>query len=122
MTPIYEVLTEWKTRAETAVLLEDRKAAHILRLCATELERALQDAGDTPLTLAEAAAESGYSIEHLRRLVSEGRIANAGRRYAPRIRRADLPKKAGNLTAEATMLTLHPPTEQIARLVANRGR
>ena len=122
MTPIYEVLSGWKERAETAVLLADAKAAHILRLCATELERALQDAGDAPLTLAEAAAESGYSIEHLRRLVSDAKITNAGRRYAPRIRRADLPKKAGNLTADVPMLTLHTPTEQIARLVANQGR
>ena len=45
------------------------------------------------LSLPEAASRSGYSIEHLGRLVREGRIANAGRRGAPRIRAADLPRK-----------------------------
>ena len=52
-------------------------------------------AGAATLTLAEAALESGYSVDHLRHAVASGQIANAGRRGAPRIRRADLPKKPG---------------------------
>ena len=43
------------------------------------------------LTLAEAAQESGYSVDHLERLVREGKISNAGRRGKPMIRRSDLP-------------------------------
>jgi hypothetical protein len=43
------------------------------------------------LTLKAAAEESGYSVEHLARLIRQGRVANAGRRNAPRIRAADLP-------------------------------
>jgi len=45
------------------------------------------------LALPEAAARSGYSMEHLGRLVRQGRIPNAGRKGAPRIRAADLPRK-----------------------------
>jgi hypothetical protein len=41
----------------------------------------------------EAARESGYSAEHLGRLIRTGRIPNAGRRSAPRVRRGDLPAK-----------------------------
>ena len=45
------------------------------------------------LTLAQASAESGYSAGHIGRLIAEGRIANAGKKGAPRIRRGDLPRK-----------------------------
>jgi hypothetical protein len=122
MLPVYSVLAEWRARAETAALLADSRAAHVLRLCATELERALRDAGDTPLTLSEAAAESGYSVEHLRRLVSEGKIENAGRKHAPRIRRAHVPRKAGDLTPDIRPLQLNiNPRTQAARRIASQG-
>lgn len=45
------------------------------------------------LTVGEAAAESGYSEAHLRRLLAECRIENSGGEGRPRIRRGDLPKK-----------------------------
>jgi hypothetical protein len=35
--------------------------------------------------LAEASAQSGYSQDHLARLIREGRLPNAGRPHAPRI-------------------------------------
>ncbi len=45
------------------------------------------------MTVAEAALESGLSEDHLRHGVADGKIPNAGRKGAPRIRRADLPLK-----------------------------
>lgn len=45
---------------------------------------------DTRLTVAQASAESGMSADHLRHLVKNGRIANAGRHGKPLIRRSDL--------------------------------
>lgn len=48
---------------------------------------------DAVLTLKAAAEQSGYSVEHLARLVRQGRIPNAGRLSAPRIRAADLPTR-----------------------------
>lgn len=47
----------------------------------------------TTLSLEDAAVRSGYSVEHLGRLVRLGTIANAGRKGAPRIRVEDLPAK-----------------------------
>ncbi len=55
-----------------------------------ELERT---SADEQLTLEVAAAESGYSADHLRHLVAAGTLRNAGAKGRPRIRRADLPKK-----------------------------
>ncbi|HEU4630159.1 MAG TPA: hypothetical protein VFS08_10465, partial [Gemmatimonadaceae bacterium] len=53
------------------------------------------DEENETLTLAEAALASGYSVDHLRHLVSSGAIANAGRKHAPRVRAGDLPRKPG---------------------------
>ena len=46
---------------------------------------------------AEAARESGYSSEHLGKLLRRGTIPNAGRKNAPRIRRRHLPYKPSAL-------------------------
>jgi hypothetical protein len=122
MMPIYEVLSQWKARAQDAERLADTRGAHLLRLCAEELEGALEESGDAPLSLKEAAQESGYSVDHLRRQIRQGKIQNAGRKNAPKIRRADLPRKAGGLT-DATPMLMFParPKEQIARSIASRG-
>ena len=52
------------------------------------------------LTLGDAATRSGYSSEHLGRLVRDGHIPNAGRAKAPRIRVADLPRKPQRVAAQ----------------------
>jgi hypothetical protein len=64
-----------------------------LRAMAAEAEQPL-------LNLTEASSLSGYSREHLGRLVRDGKIENAGRPNAPRIRLRDLPRKAGYLPPE----------------------
>jgi hypothetical protein len=79
----------------------------------------LADAAEL-LNLRQASAESGYSPDHLGRLVRDGKIPNAGRPNAPRIRRTDLPRKASALRAEAGRLNLLGATPgQIARAVVN---
>ena len=42
------------------------------------MENALRQRDETTLTLTDAASESGYSADHLGRLVCEGKITNAG--------------------------------------------
>jgi hypothetical protein len=54
---------------------------------------------DCPLTLAAAAAESGLSVDHLGKLIRDGTIPNAGRKGAPRIRSADVPRGAKRVVA-----------------------
>jgi hypothetical protein len=69
----------------------------------------LDAAGEEALTLVEAAKESGYSADHLGRLVRAGDIENVGRAHAPKIRRRNLPRKPGtSLTRQPVPLS--PPT------------
>jgi hypothetical protein len=64
-----------------------------------ELDRLGDDAANELLSLQRAAAESGYSADHLGRLLRDGKLANAGRVNSPRIRRGDLPIKARHALA-----------------------
>lgn len=45
------------------------------------------------LTLVQAAKASGYTPDHISRLIAEGRIENVGKKGAPGTRRGDLPRK-----------------------------
>ncbi len=65
-----------------------------LEQCAGDLEEAWRIWQQEPLTLEEAAEKSGYSADHLGRLVREGKIPNTGRPGAPRIARRNLPAKS----------------------------
>jgi hypothetical protein len=68
-------------------------AAEAFARAADELAAAMRAADDEPLTLAEAAEESGYSARRLRELLAAGDVPNAGRKHRPRVRRGDLPRR-----------------------------
>ena len=87
------LLPLWRERAAYLQQFGDPQSARLWQLAAVELEHALKAVGDETLTLVEAAALSGYSVDHLGWLVKKGKLANHGRKHAPRIRRADLPVK-----------------------------
>ena len=89
-----DLTDQWEADAEKLREYGQESAAKVAELHAYQLREALRAAGDESLTLAEAAAESGYSKRRLRELVSKGSVPNAGRKGAPRIRRGDLPRKA----------------------------
>jgi hypothetical protein len=73
------------------------------------------------LTLAQAETLSGYSREHLGRLIRNGKIPNAGRPNAPRIRRQDLPRKPGHLPPEGHELHIgKTSTRQIVRSIVEQ--
>ncbi len=75
---------------------------------------------DPLLSLPEAAGRSGYSVEHLGRLVREGRIPNAGRKGSPRIRAGDLPRKPRALV-HAGPLAYDPDADARTLLDRQRG-
>lgn len=64
-----------------------------------DLERLREERDGKKLTLSDAAALSGYSREHLARLIRSGKLANAGRKHSPRILAADLPTRPGAIAA-----------------------
>lgn len=83
-------------RAKAAELRDDfgdDARARTLEWAACQIEDAIRDSEDALLTLAEAALRSGYSPDHIARLIREGKIPNAGRRGAPRVRAGDLPSR-----------------------------
>ena len=61
---------------------------------AADLENALRAGDSQLLNLTQAAKQSGYSARYLGELVRRGTIPNAGKPKAPKIRGADLPRKA----------------------------
>lgn len=86
--------TRWVARAEELAPYAPA-AAEAFRTAATELRDHLASAEDS-VTLKEAHAIGGYSIDHLQRLVSDGTIDNVGRKGRPRIRRRDVPVRPGH--------------------------
>ena len=60
---------------------------------AAELEKYDREDAQTILTRVQAAKESGYTPDHISRLIAEKRIKNVGRKGKPLVRRGDLPRK-----------------------------
>lgn len=83
----------WREQAELFRQHGHEATARAYELCSAELEQTLREVDDQLLDLQEAARESGYSSDHLGRLIRNGKIPNGGRRNAPRIRRSDLPRR-----------------------------
>jgi hypothetical protein len=92
--PYQPLVASWRDKASELRPYAPGPAT-AFEVCAVELEAALRANESSALTLPEAAAESGYSADRLRHMIGEGKIPNVGRKGAPRIRRADLPIKAG---------------------------
>lgn len=82
----------WRTRAK-ALKRFIAPVAEAFEEAAAELDAALNERSVETLTLRQAARESGYSEGWLGRMVKAGKIRNVGRPHAPRILRADLPRK-----------------------------
>jgi hypothetical protein len=90
----YDLLARWAQRRDEWRKL--RVAVDGATICEEVLEDldALQRAeGEAVLKLADAAMVSGYSLDHLARLLRDGKLPNVGRKGAPRIRLTDLPKR-----------------------------
>jgi hypothetical protein len=97
---VLELPTSWRTRAESLRPFAPAAAAAFTE-CAYDLEVALRAERAEAISLAQAARESGYTAGHLARLVKRGQIQNAGTTSRPRIRRADLPRKATAVGTDA---------------------
>lgn len=91
----------WRQRAEDLKRWAAADgAACALERAAEELEQALKAEAETLLTLTEAAARTGYSSDHIGRLVRTGAVANAGRKNAPKVRLGDLSAIKPKLAAQ----------------------
>lgn len=87
--------------------------------CAEDLRDALRTEEEEILTIKQAASETGYSEGHLRRLVGDGKIPNAGRKGSPKIARRDLPGRKAAVDRDFDIL--HFDAEQIVRSAIDFG-
>src|SRR5438105_3726662 len=86
--------THWRARA-TELERYAPAAAQAFNDAADQLESVLHSNAGS-VTIKEAAALGGFSVDHIQRLVSSGRIDNVGRKGRPRVRRDDVPTKPGH--------------------------
>jgi hypothetical protein len=114
MTPA-DLAAAWRDRAVELRRYGAEPQAVTLEAAAAELDAALREAAGEALTLSEAAQESGYATRTLRQMVAEGKLPNAGRKNAPRIRRGDLPRRPDKAGSNG-----YNPAEDAARLLARR--
>ena len=85
---------DWRRQAKSLRRYGGETPAVAIERCADDLEATIAERDDTTYSLVEASRESGYTADHLGRLVRDGKIPNAGRPGAPRIALKDLPRKA----------------------------
>ncbi len=93
--PLDALRTKWRARRDEFARFQ--AAVNGATLCdelLADLNGALLAHDDEVLTLRDAAAVSGYTVDHLARLIRQGKLPNAGRKRAPRVHRRDVPLKA----------------------------
>ncbi len=91
------LIAQWRDDAETLRARGAPQQADALSNCAEELEAALREHDLEAVTLNEASQESGYSYSTLQKKVASGELPSVGTKNCPRVRRGDLPRKAGQL-------------------------
>lgn len=112
-----DLITVWRERARTLERFGDPHCARLWALASDELARAIDVQAESHVTLREASERTGYSIDHLGALLKHGKIPNAGRKGAPRIRVTDLPApKRPEGPGRPTRPRLVPRADAVRRL------
>lgn len=115
-----EVYQAWEIRAEEFARLKAHvDGATLIRQLLADLDAVARDENEDTLTLEDAARVTGYSADHLGRLIRDGKLRNHGRRHRPRVRRGDLPQKPHALRPEPPSPFLTGSKRQIAMSVVN---
>lgn len=123
-TKLESLVKKWHAEAEQFRRRGQDATAVLIESLAEELECDLREWEDERLTIKDAAAESGYSEEHLRRLVREDKLdgerAPGGKSHM-RLRRGGLPAKPakGRKEVAENQTSTYDPEED-ARSIARR--
>jgi hypothetical protein len=88
-----DLVAAWRATAANLCRYGADPQARALESAADDLDDVLRAEQDELLTLTEASVATGYTADHIGRLVRDGKVPNCGRPSAPRVRRADLPPK-----------------------------
>ena len=87
---ISELFAQWRDEAALFRRRGLHQAADLAESYASDLEASLREYRLTPLTLQQAATETGLKYDMIQGKVASGEIPNAGRPGSPRVRRCDL--------------------------------
>ena len=113
-TYVEDLPADWRRKAKSLRRYGCETPATAIERCADDLEATLVERDETTFSLVEASRESGYTADHLGRLVRDGKIPNAGRPGAPRIALKDLPRKAS--APDAPRLARNPRPRQLSNV------
>lgn len=115
-----ELAARWRANVETLRGFGAAAQAEAVERCARELEELARRQDRESLTLREAAARSGYSADHLRRLVRDGvlQAERAGRRL--RFQAGDLPRKPKGFDEPPGQA--YDPNADARQVIARRSR
>jgi hypothetical protein len=87
-----DMLARWESRrGELARLHAQVDGAALVEEFLSDLEAMAAD--EQPVTLTRAAAVTGYSADHLSRLIKSGKLKDHGRKHAPRVKVSECPRK-----------------------------
>ena len=112
MRTLRDVIDRWAARRdEMRRLKASVDAATICEEFLIDLEQMLRASGETRLSLGEAAKMSGYSSDHIGRLVRLGKLRNVGRKGAPRVLLGDLPHRPSSSLAAVHQRAYDPDTD-----------
>jgi hypothetical protein len=121
VTAAQALVQRWSKDAALLRQYRNHQQAEWLEDRAAELEAALQTEDGELLSLTEAASMSGYTADHLGRLVRKGAIRNFGRSNAPKLRRGDLPRKPTLPGAHASPQLVGASKRQVAQAILTSG-
>ena len=123
MDAVVRALAEIRSKAaELREAFGDETRARALEWAALRVEHAVRAHEEEPLTLAQAATRSGYSTDHLARLIRDGHLPNIGRRGAPRLRAGDLPTRPMRRVVAPRPLGYDPIADARSLLSRQGGR
>ena len=105
------LVARWLMDAAGFRRVEALGQAAMLEKAASELRAVCRAEEGRLLTIAEASQATGYSADHLRRLVNQGKLDNLGGRGIIRVRARDLPRKP-TLASTASITQLHCTSRQ----------
>src|SRR5688572_23117786 len=108
MTPT-EIIDRWTARRdELRRLNASVDGAALCDELLADLKSVAADPAQKPVTVRQAAQLSGYSEDHIGRLVRDGKLQNVGRKHAPRVLPSELPKRAKIQLAASSRAPYNP--------------
>jgi len=119
MDSVHELVSRYRTEADTMKRYGDQRGAAMLARIVDDLEEVLHSGEHQYVNLSQASALCGYSTDQLRRLIRCGTLKDHGRKNAPRVRVSDLPKKCQDLRRDVPSMHV-PSAVETARSIVNR--